>query len=442
MGDEAFVSGHEYLPDPELLAPPAVPLTPLQQFVCTYVGRFDNLATHFVRFTEILVANPRGCMVAVNSNFGHAAQPGYEYLIKQPKTRRQLAPVVSASGSASGGGAGASVASAASTGSASAGVAAGLKSSTRKLQGDGTCFNSAVEPVVKIGHPGLDPDKIYCVKSFPTTGEIQVPGVLALDLGDGRAVLEAFAAFLNSLPFDFSKPTAPPRLTTAETATPAAEGAETATPAAETATPAAETATPHRPITIRSQGPNMINFKFRLCRSSPRILVDHLALTRYLCLLKASGAVAAPGAPRNARSERWEGVVVLPPFCVHEVKPPAEDVKVSFRFQGAAPGKKGPRVNVFQGGKVNILGADSVDTAERVYAFFTELFALNWAHLVSIEPRRDAETARLERYLQARARAEAIAAAAAAEAAAAAAAARLAHAVPAGLPDADFDAVW
>lgn len=330
---ETYLPDHRHLEDSELLAPPALgPFTPLALFVCTYVAKLDNLHMDFVEMTRAMCQRPHGCLLAVNSNFGHAAQPGCERYLKAPKPppeRRTPA-----------------------------------RSRPRKVQGDGTCFNSAVEPVVAIDHPGLADGKVYFVKCFPTTGETQVPGVVLPDLADGPLVLAAFVGYLNELGVgDAEEPDAD-------------KGPEGGAPR-------------RRAVTIASERPNMINYKFRLVRNSPRVLVNLVALSSYLTLLEYTKAVE--GTPLTARqAQRFAGwpVVVLPPYPVRETKSPTDDVKVSFRFK---EGSSSPRLNIFQEGKVNILGANSGAAAEKIYAFFASLFVENWQTLVSLQPRRDLE---------------------------------------------------
>jgi hypothetical protein len=161
-------------------------------------------------------------------------------------------------------------------------------------------------------------------------------------------------------------------------------------------------------IEVISEGPKMINMKFSVNRTSPRILLNLRELTKYLQALE--GAQLTSDSEYGGRQEgafaRWH--LVLPPYLVRETKPPSDDVKVSFCFTSrewartaprgaahgaarAAPKPRKPRVNIFQSGKVNILGAVTVESAERMYQFFSRLFTQNWARLVSLRPLRDNE---------------------------------------------------
>jgi hypothetical protein len=319
---EPFRPDHKQLDDAALLAPPEpAPFTPLALFVCTYVAKLGSLHMGFVHLTALMCEDPRGPLLAINSNFGHACQPGYEHLLKLPKppaqAPRRLAPT---------------------------------RGRARKVQGDGTCFNSAVEPTLAIDHPGIDADKVYKVKCFPTTGETQIPGVIRPDLSDGRAVLEAFVAYLNGL------------------------GVGDEGPDGVRAT-----------VTVLSEQPKMLNYKFRLTRSSPRVLVNLRALALYMQALEQTRALEGEGGVAWAAHRP---ALLLPPYLVRETKPPTDDVKVSFRFRGAS---RSPRVNVFREGKVNILGADTETAALRIYAYFEQLFTVNWAALVCLQPRCDLE---------------------------------------------------
>jgi hypothetical protein len=326
---ETFHPNYKTADDAALLQPPAAPpLTELKMFTCSYNAQLQNLCIGFVELSHIIVANLRGATVAFNSNFAHGCVPGYEYLVKRPK------PAVVHT--------------------------APSRTRPRKVQGDGTCFNSAVGPILSIEHPGVAPDKVYKVRCFPTTGETQIPGVLCADLSDGRAVLRAFVDYLNEL----------------KVGTRDARGEPL-------------------PVEIIAEQPKMLDYKFRITRSTPRMLINLQALIEYMNLLEATRAVAAAPltSEQAARFSAWPAIV-LPPFPIRETKPPTDDVKVSFRFWEAA---RAPRVNVFQEGKINILGAASAESADRIYEFFVRLFTENWAALICLRPRSDAERRRVAR---------------------------------------------
>src|SRR5271156_6739926 len=127
---DAYLVDHHWLADPVLLGIPARgPLTPLTLFVCTYVAKLANLHISFETLALKLCENLHGCVLVINSNFGHAAQPGYEGYMKEPK------PIPK--------------------------TRAPTRGRARKVQGDGTSFNSAIEPIIAVDYPGMRGDKIY-----------------------------------------------------------------------------------------------------------------------------------------------------------------------------------------------------------------------------------------------------------------------------------------
>ncbi|MEL0212470.1 MAG: hypothetical protein VW891_18145, partial [Novosphingobium sp.] len=108
----------------------------------------------------------------------HKAQPGYERFLKRPKA--PAAPAPEPRGHLGGG----------------RRRLAPVNVRVRKPQGDATCFNSALEVTIIPGpednpppavreYFAQNPDKHYAVKSFPTTGKTQVPGVVCDNLEDG-----------------------------------------------------------------------------------------------------------------------------------------------------------------------------------------------------------------------------------------------------------------
>jgi len=328
------------LEDADLLALPARPLTPRTPFVCTYVAKLGNLHIDFVKLTELMCANPHGPLVAINSNFGHACQPGYEHLLKAPKPpppERRMPARPARLGR------------------------------PRRVQGDGTCFNSAVEPTLAIDHPGISADKTYKCKCFSTTGEVQVPGVICPHLSDGPAAVKALVDYLNEL-------------NVGDVEAPAGEAPAGEAPAGE----------PRRlKITVISEQPKMLNDKFSVNCSSPRLLINLHALAAYMQKLELAKVVEGMDLT-DELVESFAGwpAIILPPYPVRETKAPTDDVKVSFRFHGA---NRAPRINIFQKGKINILGSDSTESSQRIYDFFVQLFTGNWARLVCLQPRRDIE---------------------------------------------------
>ncbi len=364
LAAEVFAANHTELSDALLLERPAQPVSPLNLFVCTYVARLSNIHMDGEELTKRLSLAPRGSLLAVNSNYGHACQAGFESLMKLPTAAAQQRPV--------------------------------LRGRPRKGQGDTTCFNSAVEPIMRLPAPP-ESVKVYKMKLFSTTGETQVPGVLNADLSDGHAALTTLVDYLNAIGTgDFADGTAPPHWSQLRKAAEEAAVAGDATAIARyqqrlTAyVTAPQEPNARRLIAIATEGPKMLNYKFRINRSSPRMLVNLVTLSLYLSTLEAAPVGTTPETFAGLLAGISPGqspVYVRPPFPVRETNPPTDDVKVSFRFRS---GRRAPRVNVFQGGKINILGADSIECATRIYGFFQELFTVNWNELICLQPRRDA----------------------------------------------------
>lgn len=348
------------LAEPEEGSPamPAAPLTPKKLFVCTYEGRLINLCVPVGELVARL--EPTGTVLAINSNFGHKAQRGYERYIKKPAAPKQSrAPAVRR---------------------------------PRKLQGDGTCFNSAVEPVLSVEFPGISRDKVYFVKCFSTTGQTQVPGVLRQDLEDGEAVLRAWVDFLNEAGVGAD-----------------AEGNP-------------------KDVEIASSQPNMLNFKFRVVNVSDRMLLRLAVVADYMHTLEVCAVCAergftgeARGGSLNALSTALREITparlpallpavlalppatltallprLLPPRCPLVVPPyrikqatPRDILEVKFSCCFVV-GERNIRLNIFQGGKINILGANSFEAAEGIYSFLLELFRVCWPEFVKLKPLPDA----------------------------------------------------
>lgn len=348
------------LAEPEEGSPamPAPPLTPKKLFVCTYEGRLSNLCVPVGELVDRL--NPSGPVLAINSNFGHKAQRGYERYIKKPVAPKPgRAPAVRR---------------------------------PRKLQGDGTCFNSAVEPVLSIEFPGISRDKVYFVKCFSTTGQTQVPGVLRQDLEDGEAVLRAWVDFLNA----------------------AGVGADPQGVPKE--------------VEILSSQPNMLNFKFRVVNVSDRMLLRLAVVADYMHTLEVCAVHAGRGftdepggvalgalsaALREITPPRLPALLpavlalppavltallprLLPPRCPLVVPPykikqatPRDILEVKFSCCFVV-GERNVRLNIFQGGKINILGANSFEAAEGIYSFLLEVFRVCWPEFVKLKPLPDA----------------------------------------------------
>ena len=368
MTEENFALNHATLTDAELLALPAEPISPLLLFVCTYVARLGLMHMNGEELTKRVAAalqvNAPGGVLAVNSNYGHACLAGYEFMLKLP-TATPRGP---------------------------------LHGRPRKGQGDTTCFNSAVELTLRIA--GATTTKVYKTKLFSTTGEAQVPGVICTDLSDGHAALVTLIDFLNSIGagdlIDPEQAAAQPQWSLlrkqAEEAVLAGDALAIERYLQRLSEHIAQPLVPgsRHPVQIDFENAKMLNYKLHVNRSSPRMLVNLSALSTYLSCLERSAPEITDAALLATLSTAFNmvgtPVLVRPPFPVRETNPPTDDVKVSFRFRC---GSRAPRINVFQGGKINILGADSIECAARIYEFFQILFRDNWNLLICLQPRRD-----------------------------------------------------
>ncbi|MDE2097747.1 MAG: hypothetical protein KGL39_10900 [Patescibacteria group bacterium] len=324
---EEFLPNHAQLPDDVLLALPDPLMTSCHMFVATVEAKITNVSITVNHLTETIEkVDPAGPILVINSNFGHKAQAGYERMLKLGRKKKRR-----------------------------------LAGRERKMQGDGTCFNSTLEPNISLagGNPDATPQerqKIYKLKCFMSTGQTQVPGTLRRDLSDGRAAVQAWVDFLNKhelgLPDDDG-------------------GVKT--------------------IGIEYVRPNMINFRFMLRRTSPRVLVNIRGIAQYLSVLAAARVSSESSAEERAEvTPRLPAgtALVAPPFRVCEVKPPNEDVKLAFMI--CFPRRK-IRINIFQRAKINILGADSFESGEAIYAYLADLFTANWTEFVYLLPLRDSD---------------------------------------------------
>ena len=304
-------------PDTVLLEPQTPPFSPLTMFVCTYVARLSNIACTHEELIEIL--QPSGDIKALNCNYGHKAQAGFEHFMKSPKQ----APAIGRG--------------------RRDGRPAPVVVRQRKPQGDGTCFNSALEAIIQPGSDGLPPamveylgqhpKKHYAIKSFPTTGQTQVPGTVCSNLEDGHFIVRLWAQYLTD------------------------SGVAT---------------DPSKPIGVVSEHPIMLNFKYFLYRNSDRIILNLPAIIEHLEAAKAGGAIAAG---------------VRPPMPIREIKHVQDGQNISFKFM--TPSGKKIRVNMFYRGKVNILGAADFERPREIYRYLSDLITEHWGAFVSIQPLPD-----------------------------------------------------
>ena len=316
------------------------PFTPLVMFTCTDEVLMGNIGRTHEELSPILgplVAASRGPVKAINSNFVHSCQPGYERFLKHPKPPTPPP----ANGRAAGG----RIINGRRSVNGQQLAPANIRQ--RKPQGDATCFNSALELTIIPGPeddppPGVravyakKPDKYYAVKSFPSTGQTQVPGVVCPDLSDGLYVANLWAAFL---------------------------------------TEARVGVNPDEPVTIIEERPIMVNFKFRLNRQNDRVILNLTRIVEHLETLKETDDASLP-------------------YPIREIKHPQDGQNLSFKFvcptsrRAKGPTKK-VRVNIFYRGKVNILGASDFEAPQTIHSFITGLIIDNWDDFVGLKPLPD-----------------------------------------------------
>lgn len=295
------------------------PFTPLIMFTCTYEAQIGNIRRPHEELSAVLaplVASSTGAVKALNSNFTHICQPGYERFLKRPKVRTKA------------------------RGHGARPAPAVVR--RRKPQGDATCFNSALEltiipseddnppPSVRVLYD-QKPFKYYAVKSFPSTGQTQVPGVVCPDLADGSFIAGLWADFLTKMKL----------------------GSD-----------------PDEPVLLTKQRPIMVNFKFQLNCGGDRVM---FILTQIVALLE--------GVKRSNSA----------PFPIREIKHPQDGQNLSFKCVCPTErnGEKKIRVNIFFRGKVNILGACDLEAPKIIYDFLSKFIVANWGVCVGQQPLPD-----------------------------------------------------
>lgn len=363
-----------------LLQKPDIVVSDFILFASTYAGKLTNLHYSFEKLGKELSKDLNGQLLAVNSNFEHSCQIGFEKYYKSI-TKKNLKKKNEL-----------------------------IFRKERQGQGDRTCFNSSVQLTISLNeHPNPNDKKIYQVKLFPTTGNVQVPGVNGQDLSDGLAVLEKTAYILNRNNIgDLDLSTNIANIDDANT---------NDIDAIIENIIAIEK--PHLQIKIESHNAIMINYKFKILLNHPRLLINAKNFAKYIQLLEE---LQISDIYKNNKIDEIDEInknseideinkkkftdlgfeLINPPFSIRETKPPGADVKISFKFtilhddNGVAftsDNIKRPRINFFQEGKVNILGVNSIKNAKLIYNFFTQLFSseINWKKFICIQKKPDIE---------------------------------------------------
>lgn len=293
------------------MADGSVQFSPLVMFTCTYVTKLEHLHVNHEHLTHVL--EPSGAVVALNSNFGHKSQVGYEKFLKKAKLDdkyvggRELLPI---------------------------------RCKRRKPQGDASCFNSALEAIILLRLTTNQPqevktilstncNKYYAIKSFPTTGQTQIPGVIAPNLADGPFIAHVWADFLNQAQVS------------------------------------------NNIIILQNPHPIMINFKFCLINITKKLLIDLPRVYEWMVMRK----LANKGLPY--------------PIC--EIKAPIDGHNLSFKLLCPIDdlgNTKKVRIKMFYRGKINILGASNFKMVEDIYITITTHFNTHSEH-VAVIPDQD-----------------------------------------------------
>jgi len=402
---DGFMANHGVLPDIVLLERPEAVMHAQTFFLCTCKAELvtppqaappqalkkEEASPHafmaLEAMTNILISNPHGCLVAILSNTGYSSQPGYEHLVAEANARhheqRYLAAPDDEALAANAKGAREAVPK---KGKKRVVVKAQVPTriGKRKKVGLGVCFHSAIHFMVKLpGGAGPEPApleapgaaKIYQVKYFPTTGQMQVSGGIRPDLSDVTSIIELTVDYINE---ELKKVMENP---------------------------------PEGPILVIKPGslfPNMMNFKSSIWRTSPRIGLKHVNVVQYFQTLENHPVIVEyfgrlaefeknqeqgvpPSVPEDF--EAPAGMIVVPPWRVSATSPQGEDIKISFNFNGIKSPRgteRKPLVNIFsKEGKFNLLGLDTFESAETIHAYFQKVLSLNWSRLVRIIPRPD-----------------------------------------------------
>ena len=273
---------------------------------------------------------PRGDVLVLHTTKDHIAQPGYEHLLLGKKTAAAPRP------------------------------RRGRPVKPPK-KGDGKrCFNSAADFVVALNdHPRIAAGHQYLPKLFPTTGTIQVTGVVMPDFSDGFAVFAELVRFLND-----GRP----------------NGRE---PFVERLASRKVVMQNHRFAFLPTAPPNQI---YEFAALAAILKADALVYNRIVDLTavveKIKNTGETPGLLAAFRGQKLvlcetqrERSLPLFPFDITRVIHTGGEIAIVSGNKFVVP-RTTSRVKVFVGGKVNILGVSNVAVADRIYAWFAHVFRL------------------------------------------------------------------
>jgi hypothetical protein len=313
----------------------------------------------------------------------------------------------------------------------------------RQSQGDETIFHSAIQlnlllnntieeylnankSVKKNAKTNI---KIYKIKLYPSTGRIQIPGIINSDLSDGIQLVNKLINYINCIQYaiktnegeanndneaiairediddddnDIDEDNNDIDEDNDDDDDNEAIGIDETTDISKTTE---ETNSIKKKICkIEEISIIMINYKTSLRNISPRMLFNLNSIGEYIQLLEdrylydgmtdlmPELAYLLPVHKKNSFS-KWNDLI-LPPFLISDTKLKNNDKYISFifiPFSTEVGPKKGriATVKIFQRGKINILGVKDPKHAEQIYAFLRRLIMANIYQFIAIKIQPD-----------------------------------------------------
>jgi hypothetical protein len=301
-------------------------LTELKLFVCTQSAKITDFNYSMEDFTKMIQENFPDFILSLNTNYLHICQPGCESELKlnSKKKKNKI-----------------------------------LKK--RQTQGDETIFHSAIQLNLILNNTiknylTQSKSKVYKIKLYPSTGKVQIPGIIKSDLSDGIEIINKLINYINSIPSILSA---------------------------------------KKKYEIEDINIIMINYKTSLFLASPRILFnlnsigEYIQLLEYLYIYKDMTEKWAIPIHENNSFKRWKKLI-LPPFLISDTKLKNNDKHVSFTFiplSTEIKPKKGKiaTIKIFQQGKINILGIKNEFDANKIYIFLKDIIRYNIENFIVLK---------------------------------------------------------
>jgi hypothetical protein len=302
-------------------------LTELKLFVCTQSAKITNFNYSMEEFTNMIKENFPDFILSLNSNYAHVCQPGCEGELKLNSKKKKNKIF-----------------------------------KKRQTQGDETIFHSAIQLNLILNSTienflAQSKAKVYKIKLYPSTGKIQIPGIIKSDLSDGIEIINKLINYINVLTFEKNKV--------------------------------------ENKYEIEDINIIMINYKTSLHLISPRILFNLNSIGEYIQLLEylyiyedMTEKWAIPIHEENS-FKKWEKLI-LPPFLISDTKLKNNDKHISFTFiplSTEIKPKKGKiaTIKIFQQGKINILGIKNEYYANKIYIFLKNIIKNNVKNFIVVK---------------------------------------------------------